>query len=117
MVFLRVFLGVFEKTKEKKDSVLHSFALFCAHLRVSASDRVWNERVWELQSLSSFSLVEAQARPLRVLSLLRKDPQGPAKNRNNKYVLLFSEVTFPFGPRNKDWEAHSGALAIKTENF
>ena len=34
------------------DLRLRSFALFCAHLRVSASDRVWNDRVWELQSLN-----------------------------------------------------------------
>ena len=38
-------------------ALLHSFALFsvfctlfCARLRVSASDRVQNDRIWELQS-------------------------------------------------------------------
>ena len=34
-------------------ALLRSFAPFCEHLRVSASDRVWNGRVWELQSICS----------------------------------------------------------------
>ena len=32
---------------------LGSFALFCAHLRVSASDRVWNDPIWELPTPAS----------------------------------------------------------------
>ena len=38
-------------------ALLWTFALFCTHLRVSASDRVWNDRVWELQRTASQSLV------------------------------------------------------------
>ena len=39
-------------------ALLCSFALFCAHLRVSASDRVLNDHVWELQKGSGLILFE-----------------------------------------------------------
>ena len=39
---------------------LHSFACFCALLRVSASDRVLNNRVWELQNCAWATLTSLE---------------------------------------------------------
>ena len=44
-------------------ALLRSFAPFCAHLRVSASDRISSDRVWELQSQGSGWVVWVLFRP------------------------------------------------------
>ena len=67
-------------------ALLRPFALFCAHLRVSASDRVYNDRVWELQKTKVIH--SSWAFGPKGQDLLEKSQPNTVRNEMIKNLLM-----------------------------
>ena len=73
--------------------LLLSSTLFCVHLHVSASDRVRNDRGWELHNTAEISTRRLGSHGLPAIPLSCQQPCN--KTRRNTQKMYIDEAHFP----------------------